>query len=82
MIEKDDWRLQGQERYMKGAKMKRARFPEDSKSDHEHCAFCWAKFYTGDEDLKEGFCTLDAYRWVCEKCFEDFKDMFEWELVE
>ena len=35
-----------------------------------------------DEDhpeiLREGYATQDEYRWVCQTCFNDFKDLFEW----
>lgn len=36
------------------------------------------------EILTEGYATTDAhprgsdYHWICEGCFEDFKDRFEW----
>ena len=32
----------------------------------------------------KGICysTTDSYRWICERCFNDFKGMFKWEVVE
>jgi hypothetical protein len=24
---------------------------------------------------------LDEYHWICNKCFDDFKDLFEWRIV-
>lgn len=30
--------------------------------------------------LHEGYATDDNYHWVCTKCFNDFKDMFEWKV--
>jgi len=45
----------------------------------------WAKFM--EEDLREfpdilhaGYTTEDKYRWVCDQCFEDFKDRFQWRV--
>lgn len=41
----NDWRLQGQERYLQGVTIKWKRYRAQSpKSEHEHCAFCSAKF--------------------------------------
>lgn len=34
----------------------------------------------GDEILDEGNTTQDEYRWICKKCFIDFKAMFEWKV--
>jgi hypothetical protein len=86
MREKDDWRLGGQENYLKGVKLVYRKYRQYAKSpswDHDHCAFCWAEFFLGDgpEYLKEGYATLDDYHWICPTCFEDFKDLFLWTLV-
>ncbi len=83
IIRKDDWRLSGQERYLQGATLywkPYTRYREDW--DHDHCEFCWAKFMVEDysDVLHEGYATEDDYRWICESCFEDFKDMFEFKL--
>ena len=89
MIENNDWRLQGQEKYLTGVKLIRTPFTPLSKTwDHEHCEFCMKK----PEDNKEQkfYCTLDNYRWICEdkhtwicpECYEDFKEMFRWELLD
>ncbi len=53
--------------------------------DHDHCEFCWAKFAEEiliPDSLHEGYATADNYRWICEACFEDFKDQFGWRLIE
>ena len=47
---------------------------------HTHCEFCWAKFSTYKEDLKWGYTTYDKRFWICEECFNDFKDRFQWEV--
>jgi hypothetical protein len=48
----DDWRLRGQERYLRGAVLVWKRYRARSESwDHDHCSFCWATFM--DPDLSE-----------------------------
>ena len=43
---------------------------------HEHCEFCWEKALT---DQKCTFyCTEDMRYWICEKCFHDFAEKFNW----
>ena len=37
---------------------------------------------TRSEDINTGYSTLDAYHWVCLDCFADFRDLFEWDVVE
>ena len=81
-----DWRLQGQERYLTGAKLVYRRYRRNSRnpqSGHDHCVFCGAKFMVEDlpDVLHEGFCTTDEYRWVCPRCFEDFHARLLWEVV-
>ena len=45
MARDDDWRLQGQEKYLFGATLLRKRYKAWSEDwDHDHCEFCWAKF--------------------------------------
>jgi hypothetical protein len=81
-----DWRLQGQETYLAGAVLVRrvyGRYEQNPEWDHDHCEFCWAKFSTvaGDGVHTRGYCTPDEYRWVCERCFEDFREAFRWSVV-
>jgi len=81
MPEQDDWRLQGQEKYLKGATLSWKAYVRPSESwDHDHCEFCWEKFMGGEtpDNLHEGYATADNYRWICARCFADFADMFDW----
>ena len=32
------------------------------------------------EDLTQGYCTADQKYWICEECFNDFKEMFKFEV--
>jgi hypothetical protein len=81
-----DWRLQGQARYLQGAVLRwEAYAPYREDWDHDHCAFCSAKFAEADlipGALHEGYATLDHYHWICETCFIDFKERFAWRVVE
>ncbi len=78
----DDWRLNGQERYLACVKLKRVNFLDIfHKSDHEHCEFCMEKISTYPDTIHEAYCTLDEYHWICEDCFNDFRDLFHWVIV-
>ena len=76
-----DWRLTNQEKYIKEAQLIYSKYTINSKSDHAHCEFCWDKFGEEDNTLHFGYCTLDKYRWICEQCYNDFKDQFRWIVV-
>lgn len=77
MINKNDWRLTNQDNYLKNVKLIKSKYT--LKVGHEHCAFCWYKF---KQDSDIGYCTLDKYHWICECCYNDFEEMFNWELIE
>jgi hypothetical protein len=83
MRQPNDWRLMNQERYLKGATLIwRPYHPASPDNDHDHCEFCTAKFMVADgpEILHQGYSTPDGYRWICESCFNDFLDLFAWEV--
>ena len=77
MPSKNDWRCQGQERYLKGLTFSLKTYVKD-QTDHDHCEFCNAKFMeNGNESiLTEGYTSKDRYRWICKDCFEDFHKEF------
>ena len=77
-----DWRITNQMNYLYRAALKKAVFSRTATNDHEHCEFCWNKFSEERGLLHSGYCTLDQYRWICEQCFHDFKDQFEWAVVD
>ena len=84
MRQPNDWRLMNQERYLKGATLIWGPYrPRSPDNDHDHCEFCWAKFMVEDlpDVLHAGYCTLDEYRWICNTCFEDFRDRFQWKII-
>ena len=85
MREENDWRLTNQEQYLKGVSLWWKKYAPDSDSwEHDHCEFCWAKFMAeaSPDVLQEGYATEDNYHWICEQCFEDFKDLFQWKVMQ
>ncbi len=83
MQDNSDWRLTNQEKYLKGVSLKLRKYKgyRDGR-DHDHCEFCWKKFSEspGETVLNQGYATEDNYRWICIQCFEDFKNLFEWNI--
>jgi hypothetical protein len=78
----EDWRLQGQERFLIGATLSRKKYKKyRSDWEHDHCEFCSKKFSEQPDDTNEGYVTPDGYHWICDECFADFKDRFKWKVV-
>ncbi len=87
MEDKHDWRLTNQENYLFGVTLfhrKYRQYGPNQNWDHDHCEFCWATFSLHDnpEFLKEGYATEDEYRWICTRCYQDFRQRFRWSVVE
>ena len=81
-----DWRLQGQEEYLTGVSLVHRpyrRYAANPEWDHDHCAFCLAKFMIEDRPnvLHEGYASSDDYHWICESCFLDFQEQFGWTIA-
>ena len=74
-----DWRLQGQERYLKGVDLCWATY--EGIWEHDHCEFCSWTFAVQGGDFNAGYMSNDRYHWVCKDCYEDFKSMFDWKIV-
>jgi hypothetical protein len=51
----------------------------DENWDHDHCEFC---SFIIDDEFKLFYCTEDQYHWICEKCFNEYKDMFKWQVLD
>lgn len=43
---------------------------------HKHCEFCFEKAST--DKICTFYCTENLVYWICEKCFHDFKEKFNW----
>lgn len=83
MVEKDDWRLRGQEDYLLGKTLYFRKWKAPKKDlDHYHCEFCWDKFSEYPDTLHEGYTTEENYYWICPTCYNDFKEMFQWKDAE
>jgi hypothetical protein len=80
--EPSDWRLTNQENYlMEQALHYKAYSRRTTKTDHDHCEFCFQKFAdSGVDTIQEGYATLDDYRWICPTCFNDFKKQFRFKI--
>ncbi|HBD06038.1 MAG TPA: hypothetical protein DCY93_01330 [Firmicutes bacterium] len=79
----DDWRLMGQEKVLSNVelkKMDKKYIQSKSVLWHEHCMFCTDKIT--NEYGKDAYATLDEYYWICEECFNDFKEKFKWTVKE
>lgn len=78
----EDWRLlRGQEEYLRGVTLIWHEYqPKNPKNDHDHCEFCMEKFGFSEDDIHFGYSTEDNDIWICEKCFEDFKEAFGWKV--
>ncbi len=75
----NDWRLQGQDRYLRGVALARKRYQRYRTGwEHDHCEFCGDKFSEDSDDLSIGYVTTDSKHWVCETCFKDFVREFQW----
>lgn len=76
----DDWRLTDQKKYLLGQNLRKKMFiPRRKEWEHEHCVFCWAKFPT---EYAEGYCTEDESVWICPGCYQDFREKFQWTVLE
>lgn len=77
MLDKNDWRLVNQKEYLMDAQLIKTEYKAiEDYSDHEHCAFCWDKFSENHGELSVGYRTKDGRHWICEECFNDFKEEF------
>ena len=79
-----DWRNRGQDEYLIDISLKFvSKYTKFSPEwEHEHCEFCTSKISEYEGDLHQAYCTKDEKKWICEECFNDFKDMFRWKVIE
>ena len=87
----NDWRLTEQAEFLGGATFERKRWNPREGDDHDHCEFCWAKFaepHPAEPDpVQIGYSAAGPPHdpqpnryWVCEKCFEDFREQLRFEV--
>ena len=76
----NDWRLTNQTNYLYKKVLKKQPFKVYKEGwEHEHCEFCSERI---DKNTPVAYSSDNNYYWICEKCYEDFKDMFEWTVEE
>ena len=66
---------------LKGKTLLKKRFISPGPDwDHNHCAYCLAKFGENEEPktIQEGYATEDNKYWVCQQCFADFRYIYQW----
>jgi hypothetical protein len=86
VVADDDWRIQGQAKYIQGATFVWRSWSSDRPDwDHDHCDICWVHcwdcIFEDDPDTQhEGWATPDAAHWVCGACFEDFRNRFDFRV--
>ncbi len=78
----DDWRIMGQPGYLFKKMLVHRRFEiqPGEKADHAHCEFCNDYFSLNENYLHEGYYEPKSQTWICEECFQDFREMFQWEV--
>ena len=80
MINNNDWRLTNQMNYLFEKDLLHVPYEAYRPGwEHEHCDFCSE---TIDTSTKRAYCTTNKYHWICENCFNDFKETFKWEVVQ
>lgn len=80
---REDWRIAGQEGYLLDKKLIHMRF--DRKlcvEDYDQCEFCWALFDKDKDNPSMAYFQPEEKVWVCEECFNDFKQYFHWTVEE
>ena len=83
---KKPWNIEEYEEkdYLHNRRLKRKQFvrPPDSRNDHEHCELCWNKISIYEGDLHFGYYEEESKSWICPTCYNDFKDLFGWLLID
>ena len=80
---RDDWRIMNQEIYLQNKQLQHRRFDRSLCVDeHEQCDFCWALFDKDKDNPLYAYYVPDEKVWICEKCYNDFKDYFVWTVEE
>ncbi len=80
---KDDWRIMNQEVYLLNKKLEHRRFDRAlCVEEHDQCDFCWALFDKDKENPSYAYYSPDEKVWVCEECYNDFKEHFNWIVEE
>lgn len=82
LIEKDDWRLLNDVEYLKNQYINPTDGEKITKyADHlKKCIFCWDN--VNDNSNQWWFIPDDLSCCICEKCYNDFKELFNWKQLD
>ena len=76
---RDDWRLMGQEGYLRDKVLQHRKFDRQlCVLDFDQCDFCFKVFDEDPERPLTAYFEPDQKIWICETCFKDFKNHFNW----
>ncbi|MCR5808105.1 MAG: hypothetical protein K6G56_00930 [Clostridiales bacterium] len=79
LINNGEWRLTAWEACQIGNCMQHRVFDRTIViEDFDKCSLCYERFDTDEKHPQKAYYCPDNHRWVCEKCFNDFKDLFDW----
>ena len=74
----EDWRLsRGQDDYLSGVVFHKERMlpqPQDL-GFHKHCELCWTTLSPYGTDEHEGYVSENRQYWLCQSCFQEFKNI-------
>ena len=83
MPTQDDWRRQGQKKYLKGINLSWKNIRNTDKTGNliiVNFVVLNSWKVRGPDILTEGYASDDKYRWICKQCFADFRGEYEWKV--
>lgn len=82
MIETDDWRLLNDVEYLKDEYLNPTSGEEivQNAPHLKTCVFCWDQ--VREDRYQRWFLPEDLSCCICENCHHDFKDMFQWKMLD
>lgn len=84
MIDKDDWRLMNDVGYLMNAEIDPVGYEEivTYRPQIKHCVFCWEQVPQKLSYYQTWYVPLDKSCAICENCFKDFREQFNWKLLD
>ena len=80
---RDDRRIMGQEGYLKNKRLQHRKFNRLLYfEDFGQCGFCYDDFRENTSGPPMAYYEPITKHWICECCYNDFKDHFEWNVEE
>jgi len=80
---REDWRIMGQEGYLAHKRLQHRKFDRAlCVEDYDSCEFCFSKFDKDPKHPLSAFFCPEKKVWICEECYNDFKEHFDWTVEE